>query len=138
MKSDNGWRDPHNSNVDGAPRGGVQSLRQRTKAYALRIIKVYRSLPRTTDAQVLGKQLLRSGTSVGANYREGHRARSDAEMLAKFGTCIQELDESAYWMELLTESEIVKASALASLLDETNQLIAIFTTSVKRIAGNEH
>jgi len=59
-------------------------------------------------------------------------------MLAKFGTCIRELDESAYWMELLTESEIVKASALASLLDETNQLIAIFTTSVKRIAGNEH
>jgi four helix bundle protein len=86
---------------------------------------------------VIGKQLLRSGTSVGANYREGHRARSDAEMLAKFGTCIQELDESAYWMELLAESDIVSASALAPLLDETSQLIAIFTPSIKRIAGDE-
>jgi four helix bundle protein len=115
----------------------VQPLRERTKAYALRIIKVYRSLPRTTEAQVIGKQLLRSGTSVGANYREGYRARSDAEMLAKFGICIQELDESAYWMELLIESEIVKASALTLLLDEANQLIAIFTASVKRIAADE-
>jgi four helix bundle protein len=117
--------------------GDLQSLRGRTKAYALRIINVYRSLPRTTDAQVIGKQLLRSGTSVGANYREGHRARSDAELLAKFGTCIQELDESAYWMELLIEAEIVTSSALSALLDETNQLIAIFTASVKRIAANK-
>ena len=137
MKSDYGKRNQQDSeNLSGARRS-VQPLRERTKAYALRIIKVYRSLPRTIDAQVLGKQLLRSGTSVGANYREGHRARSDAEMLAKFGVCIQELDESAYWMELLAESEIVKASMLASLLDETNQLIAIFTASVKHISGNE-
>lgn len=120
VKSDNGWGNPHDQNSQRNSPRGVQSLRQRTKAYALRIIKVYRSLPRTTDAQVLGKQLLRSGTSVGANYREGHRARSDAEMLAKFGTCIQELGESAYWMELLVEAAIVKASALAPLLDETN------------------
>jgi four helix bundle protein len=134
VSSDNNRRDQHDQDSQSGTRRSAQPLRERTKAYALRIIKVYRSLPRTTDAQVIGKQLLRSGTSVGANYREGYRARSDAEMLAKFGTCIQELDESAYWMELLTESEIVKASALASLLGETNQLIAIFTASVKRIA----
>ena len=115
----------------------VQPLRTRTKSFALRIIKLYRSLPRTTDAQVIGKQLLRSGTSVGANYREGHRARSDAEMLAKFGICLQELDESSYWMELLIESELVKPSALTPLIDETDQLIAIFTASVKRIATGE-
>ena len=110
-------------------------LRQRTKAYALRVIKLYSSLPNRADAQILGKQLLRSGTSVGANYREGYRVRSDAEMVAKFGTCIQELDESAYWMELLVEAGITSESSLAPLLDETNQLIAIFTSSVRRISG---
>ena len=110
-------------------------LRQRTKAYALRIIKLYGSLPNRTDAQILGKQVLRSGTSVGANYREGYRARSDAEMVAKFGICIQELDESAYWMELLIEAGITNEASLTSLLDETNQLIAIFTSSIRRISG---
>ena len=137
MKANHTQQDQPYRSGQGGARRSAQPLRERTKAYALRIIRVYRSLPRSADAQVIGKQLLRSGTSVGTNYREGHRARSDAEMIAKFGTCIQELDESAYWMELLTESEIVRASALTSLLDETNQLIAIFTSSVKRIAGDE-
>ena len=112
----------------------IQPLRQRTKTYALRMIRLYNALPSKPDAQVLGKQLLRSGTSVGANYREGTRGRSRAEMIAKFGICVQELEESAYWMELLIESGIVADDALASLLDETNQLIAIFTASIKRIS----
>jgi four helix bundle protein len=118
---------------DQSPVFSYQPLRQRTKNYALRIIRLYGALPRTTEAQVLGKQLLRSGTSVGANYREGDRGRSNAEMIAKFGLCLQELDESAYWMELLIESGMIAESMLAPLLDETNQLIAIFTTIIKRI-----
>jgi four helix bundle protein len=111
----------------------VQPLKQRTKAYALRIIRLYNALPRQPDAQVIGKQLLRSGTSVGANYREGQRSRSSAEMAAKFGLCVQELEESAYWMELLIESGILPEASLAELLDETYQLIAILTSSIKRI-----
>jgi four helix bundle protein len=110
-------------------------LRQRTKSYALRVIRLYSSLPSQTVAQVIGKQLLRSGTSVGANYREGYRAHSDAEMIAKFGICIQELDETAYWMELLIDAGLMAESSLEPLLDETHQLIAIFTSSVKRISG---
>ncbi len=110
-----------------------QSLKQRTKTYALNIIKLYGALPRTTVAQVVGKQLLRSGTSVGANYREGHRARSDAEMLAKFGICVQELEESIYWMALLADAGIIPQTALTSLLDETNQLIAIFVANIKQV-----
>jgi four helix bundle protein len=110
-----------------------QPLAQRTKAYALRVIRLYGALPKTTEAQVIGKQLLRAGTSVGANYREGYRARSDAEIVAKFSLCIQELDESMYWIELLSEAGIVTEAALAPLPDETNQLIAIFTSIVKRV-----
>lgn len=108
-----------------------QDLRIRTKQFALRIIKLYGSLPERTEAQVIGKQLLRSGTSVGANYREAFRARSDAEFIAKLGICLQELDETAYWLELLEEAEIIKPPLLADLHDETNQLLAIFTTISK-------
>ena len=112
-------------------------LKQRTKLFALRVIRLYNTLPPRPDAQVIGKQLLRAGTSVGANYREGIRARSSAEMIAKFGICIQELEESAYWMELLVEADLVADTALAQLLDETNQLIAILTASVKQIARTQ-
>ncbi len=117
----------------GGRREEESPLRQRTKAYALRIIKLYTALPRAEQAQVIGHQLLRSGTSVGANYREGYRARSDAEMAAKFSICIQELDETAYWLELLIEAGLVAESLLAPLLDETNQLIAMFTSAVRKL-----
>lgn len=80
---------------------------------------------------MLGKQALRSGTSVGANYREAHRARSKAEFIAKVGDCLKELDETAYWLELLAESGIVLPAKLASLQDEANQLLAILTTVSK-------
>lgn len=78
-----------------------------------------------------GKQLLRSGTSVGANYREACRARSDAEFIAILGICLKELEETVYWLELLGESDIVRQSILSPLLDETDQLLAIFTSIVK-------
>ena len=85
----------------------LKDLQIRTKEFALRVIRLYCALPKSTEAQVLGKQVLRSGTSVGANYREANRARSRAEFIAKIGDCLKELDETAYWLELLSESSIV-------------------------------
>src|SRR5438874_9031083 len=80
-----------------------EDLKVRTKRFALRILRMYAALPATTEAQVLGKQVLRSGTSVGAHYREGHRARSSAEFVSKMEVGLQELDETSYWLELLSE-----------------------------------
>ncbi len=108
-------------------------LKQRTKAFALRIIRLYGMLPKTTVAQIIGKQLLRSGTSVGAHYREANRSRSDAEFISKIDVALQELDESIYWLELLIEAEIIPKSKLNNLLQETNELIAIFTTISKKV-----
>lgn len=114
----------------------VPDLRSRTKAFALRVIKMFSALPKTEEARVLGKQVLRSGTSVGANYREAQRSRSKAEFIAKIGDCLKELDETAYWLELLDESAIVSTGKLASLRDECDQLLAIFTTISKKAKSN--
>ena len=106
-----------------------QDLKPRTKAFALRIIRMYSKLSKSdTVAQVLGKQVLRSGTSVGANYREASRGRSKAEFISKIGDCLKEIEETEYWLELLVDSASVSASMMVGLLDETRQLIAIFTT----------
>jgi len=113
-----------------------QDLRGRTKDFALRVIRLFGALPSSTEAQILGKQVLRSGTSVGANYREAWRARSKAEFLAKLGDCLKELDETAYWLELLVDAEIIPAAKLNALQDETDQLLAIFTTIAKRTKQN--
>ena len=112
-------------------------LRDRTKKFALRIIRLYTCLPKTTEAQVLGKQMLRSGTSVGAHYREAQRARSTAEFIIKLEGGLQELDETAYWLELLVEVGLIPESRLADHLQETNELIAILVTCVKN-AKNGH
>ncbi len=109
-----------------------RDLRERTKGFAILVLRMYSSLPKTTEAQVLGKQVLRSGTSVGANYREAYRSRSKAEFIAKLGDCLKELDESSYWFELLVETEIVASSNLEPLQRECNELQAIFTTIVKK------
>ncbi|HUT02834.1 MAG TPA: four helix bundle protein [bacterium] len=113
--------------------GKLEDLRSRTKRFALRVIRLYSSLPKTTEAQVIGKQLLRSGTSVGAHYREASRARSNAEFVSKIEGALQELDESAYWMELLVEGSIVKGERMKELMDEANELTAILTTCVKNV-----
>jgi four helix bundle protein len=110
-----------------------EDLRERTKRFALQIIRLYSALPKKTEAMVIGKQVLRSGTSVGANYREAYRARSDAEFVAKLGICLQELDETSYWFELLAEGEIIASSRLSELSDECNQLLAIFTTISRKV-----
>jgi four helix bundle protein len=110
-----------------------QELGIRTKAFALRIIRLYSALPKTTEAQIIGKQLLRSGTSVGAHYREARRAKSDADFVNKMEGGLQELDESGYWLELLGEAGIVKPERLKPLQDEVEELIAIFVTMVKKV-----
>jgi four helix bundle protein len=112
-------------------------LKVRTKEYARRIIRLYVALPKATVAQVLGKQALRSGTSVGANYREANRARSKAEFIAKMGDCLKELDETEYWLELLVDEGIVRSAKMNALLDETSQLIAIFITIINKGRGNK-
>jgi four helix bundle protein len=113
-----------------------QDLKPRTKAFALRVIKLYSKLSKSdTVAQVLGKQVLRSGTSVGANYREASRARSKAEFVSKTGDCLKEVEETEYWLELLVDSGCVSPAKMAALLDETRQLIAIFTTINKNAKG---
>jgi len=109
-----------------------EDLRDRTKRFALSIIRMYSELPSATAPQVLGKQILRSGTSVGANYREAYRARSKAEFIAKAGICLAEAEETAYWLELLEESGIVSSGRLAEMQDECNQLIAIFVTIMNK------
>src|SRR5215831_10631468 len=107
-------------------------LAVRTKRFALQIIGFFTRLPRTPEAQVLGKQLLRSATSVGANYREAYRARSRAEFIAKGGDSLRELEESAYWLELLIESGIANPEQLQPLCKECDELISIFVTILKR------
>ncbi len=111
-------------------------LRQRTKAFALRIIRMVSALPRSYAADVLGKQVLRSGTSVGAQYREACRSRSVGEFISKMESCIQELDESDYWLELLTDGGIVAPKRLVDLRQEAGELTAIFTASVKTAKKN--
>jgi len=114
-----------------------QDLRPRTKQFSLRVIRLYAKLPKNDAvAQVLGKQVLRSATSVGANYREASRGRSKAEFISKIGDCLKEVDETEYWLELLMDSGIVPQAEMADLLDETRQLIAIFTTIDKRAKGD--
>ena len=109
-----------------------KDLRDRTKAFALRVVRMFSALPKTTEAQVLGKQLLRSGTSIGANYREAFRARSKAEFIAKCGDSLREIEEGAYWLELLVESGVVSVEKLAPLRQECEELTAIFVTILKR------
>jgi four helix bundle protein len=107
-----------------------KNLKKRTKDFALQIIRLYCSLPKTPVAQVLGKQLLKSGTSPGAHYREALRARSTAEFISKLEGGLQELEETAYWSELLVESDIVQKDKMNPLLTETDELTAMFTASV--------
>ena len=113
-------------------------LKNRTKTYALRIIKLFQALPKSGEAQVLGKQILRSGTSVGAQYREACRAKSQADFINKMEGSLQELDETGYWLELLVESNIVPAERLTDLQKENDELTAIFVASVKTAKRNRH
>ena len=107
-------------------------LRERTFDFALRIIRLFSALPQTEETRFLGEQFLRSGTAVGADYREAHRGRAKPEFVAKIADCLKSLDQTAYWLDLLIHANVVPAARLSSLQDETYQLIAIFTTISKR------
>jgi four helix bundle protein len=106
-------------------------IKKRTKDFALMVIKLIESLPKTVTANVIGRQLLRSATSVGANYRSACRARSKADFASKICIAEEEADESAYWLELLLETKIVSAHEVTELLREAYELTAIFTASGK-------
>jgi four helix bundle protein len=112
-----------------------EDLRNRTTDFAFRVVRVFSQLPKSTQAQVLGKQLLRAVTSIGANYREAFRGRSKAEFVAKCGDCLREVEESAYWQELLVAARIGPAAKLEPLRKEADELSAIFVTILKRSKG---
>ncbi len=106
-----------------------EQMRQRTKAFAVRILRLFRALPQTRDAQIIGTQLLRCGTSVGANYRAACRARSRAEFVSKLGIVVEEADETIFWLELLEEAGVFSSERLKDLQAEAHELTAIFTAA---------
>ncbi|MBX7152045.1 four helix bundle protein [bacterium] len=107
----------------------AEELKKRTKLFAIRIVRLFRTLPKTEESRVIGKQLLRSGTSVAANYRAVCRARSKAEFIAKMGIVVEEIDETVFWLEMLIDTKIIKELLLKDLLKEANELLAIFAAS---------
>jgi four helix bundle protein len=110
---------------------------KRTMAFGLRVIRLVESLPKRQVATVLGNQLLRAGTSVGANYRAAVRGKSRADFIAKMGIVEEECDEALYWMEMLIESGSIKPDLLKSLMDEGNQILAIVVASIKTARRNK-
>jgi len=113
--------------------GSVDSeeLKARTRDFGIRVIRLVEALPKSQSSGVIGRQLLRSGTSVGANYRSACRARSRPDFISKVGIAIEEADESLYWMELLIQAGILGKNTLVPLMQEGNELISILTASVK-------
>ncbi len=114
-----------------------EDLKKRTKDFAVRIIRLFAALPKTTEAQVVGKQVLRSGTSVGAQYREAHHAKSDADFISKIEGSLQELEETTYWLELVEEMQMFPTEKLQAIQGETKELIAIFVTIVKKVKARK-
>ena len=113
-----------------------RELKARTKRFGVRVIRLVDSLPRTSAGRAIGNQLIRSGTSVGANYRAACRGRSKAEFIAKIGVVIEEADESAFWLELIVESGMLDPDRVSSLHCEAEELTAIFAASVRTAKSN--
>lgn len=114
-----------------------QEFKDRTKRFAPRIIKLVESLPSKRAAQVIGGQLLRAGTSVGANYREACRAKSTADIIHKLSIVEEEADESLFWMELLVESDLMRRARLEALMVEANETLAMVVASIKTLRGRQ-
>jgi four helix bundle protein len=112
-------------------------LLARTKSFSLRILKVADHLPRTTSGRAIGSQLVRCGTSIGANYRAACRSRSRAEFPAKLGIVAEEADETVYWLELLRDADVLSEGKLSELLREANELTAIFTAGRRSSSRNQ-
>src|SRR5215475_6492440 len=114
----------------------AERLKERTKQFAIRIVTLFRSLPKTEEGRIIGRQLLRSATSVAANYRAVCRARSPADFISKMGIVLEEADETMFWLELLVDSGIVARQSLTPLLKESNELVAIFVASLRTAKSN--
>jgi four helix bundle protein len=110
-----------------------EELRRRTKEFAICIIRLFRVLPRAEEARVIGRQLLRSGTSVAANYRAACQARSKAEFTAKMGIVVEEADETVFWLELLVDAQVIRREQVTALFTEANELLAIFAASQRTV-----
>jgi len=115
-----------------------EGLKQRTKNYSLRIIKLIQALPKNTTSWAISKQLVRSGTSAGANYRAVCRSRSNADFISKLGIVIEEADESAFWLELIIENNFLKKELVTPLLQETDEIIAIMVSSLKTMKNKNN
>lgn len=109
------------------------ALKSRTKQFSLRVIRLFKGLPRSEEAKIIGRQVLRSGTSIGANYRAACRVRTSKEFASKIRIVVEEADETAYWLELLIEGGIVAKNRLDALLAEINELVAIFAASLHTV-----
>ena len=107
----------------------AEELKARTKKFAVAVVRLFRTFPKTEEARIIGRQLLKSGTSVGANYRAVCRARSHAEFVARIGIVVEEADESVFWLELVQETEILPVDRVRDPLRESNELLAIFAAS---------
>ena len=122
--------------MDGSSLDKAKALQDRTKQFAIRIIRMHQALPKASEAQILGKQVVRSGTSVAANYRAACRSRSRPEFLAKMGLVVEEADETVFWLELLVDAGIVSQNKMKGLLGEGNELLAVFSASRRTARGN--
>lgn len=114
----------------------AEQMRRRTKEFAKAIIELCRRLPETREARLIGGQLFRAGTSVGANYRAVCRARPRAEFISKMGLVLEEADQTVYWLELLAETRIMEQDTVGPLMREANELVAIFAASLNTAKGN--
>lgn len=110
-------------------------MKRRTQDFALRVVKLVESLPHNQTATIVGKQLLRCGTSVGANYRAACRAKSRADFIAKLGIVEEETDEAIYWIEILINADLIKSGRVGNLLDEARQILAIVVSSINTTRG---
>jgi four helix bundle protein len=113
----------------------TEALKARTKAFAVRVVKMFRALPRATEARLIGRQVIRSGTSVAANYRAACRSRSRAEFISKIGLVLEEMDETELWLEILVDCDIVRKARMAPLLGEAHELLAIFGATWRTAKG---
>lgn len=112
-----------------------EQMKARTREFAIRVVRLFRALPKTEEARIIGRQVLRSGTSVAANYRAVGRARSRAEFVSKMGTVVEEADETVFWLDLLVATGTVPEHKLRDLLAEANELLAIFAASQRTARG---
>ena len=119
--------------IDGSALAKAEAMKRRTKQFALRVLRVSKALPKSEEGRVIGRQMLRSGTSVGANYRAVCRARSRKEFASKMNVVVEETDETAFWLELLIEGGIMRSARLDPLLAEANELLAIFSASLRTV-----